>query len=138
MMRHLIKLAFVLFYLGLFISCQKDNSALVTTDSIKSILTNDLTKTWTLSKLYVNGTQQTLTAGQARYNKTFKTNNSWLDSDGNLGTYTLPNITSIQEITTNLASGTRTINYTIKECSKNTLDVEYAIGGSTYRLVFTL
>jgi hypothetical protein len=119
-------------------SCEKEKNTAPTVETVKSALTNGLTKTWTLSKLYVNGTQQTLTAGQARFTKTFKTNNSWLDSDGNIGTYTLPTTTTIQEITTNLSSGTRTINYTIKECSTGVLDVEYAIASTTYRLVFTL
>jgi hypothetical protein len=134
------RFSLILFVLTLItlLACEKEKSTLPTPETVKSVLTNGLTKTWTLSKLYVNGTQQTLTGGQARFTKTFKANNSWLDSDGNVGTYTLPTASSIQEITTNLSSGTRTINYTIKECGTSVLDVEYAIASTTYRLVFTL
>jgi hypothetical protein len=132
------KNAFVFICIITLLSCQKEKSTSPTTDTIKSVLTNGLTRTWTLSKLFVNGAQQTLTAGQARFTKTFKANNTWLDSDGNLGTYSLPNITTLQEITTNLPSGARTINYAIKECSVTTLDIEYVISGTTYRLIFTL
>jgi hypothetical protein len=129
-------LVFITFFT--FLACEKEKDISPSPDTIKSILSNGLTKTWTLTKLYVNGTQQTLTAGQARFTKTFKANNNWLDSDGNIGTYSLPNINSLQEVTTNHPSGTRTINYTIKECNTTILDVEYVIANTTYRLVFTL
>jgi hypothetical protein len=88
--------------------------------------------------MFVNGTQATLTAGQARYTKTFKTDNTWIDSDGYVGTYTVPNTTALIEITTNMSSGSRTISYTIKSISVTSLEVEYSIASTTYRLIFSL
>jgi hypothetical protein len=119
-------------------SCKKESSSGPTTDSVKNMLTGGVTKTWTLSKMFVNGTQATLTAGQARYTKTFKTDNTWIDSDGYVGTYTVPNTTALIEITTNMNSGSRTISYTIKSISVTSLEVEYSIASTTYRLIFSL
>jgi len=131
----------ILFFISifcLFLSCKKSSSEGPTVDSVKSILTAGVTKTWTLSKMFVNGTQSTLTAGQARYSKTYKADNTWVDSDGYAGTYTIPNPTAIIEITTNLPTGSRTVNYLIKSSSTTSLEVEYNIATTTYRLVFSL
>ncbi len=126
-------------FLVLFLfSCKKDGSGEATVDTIKSNLNNGLTKTWNLSKLYVNGTQMTLTPGQARYTKTYKVDNTWLDSDGYLGTYSVASVQSISEITTNASGGSRTIVYTVKACNSTQLDVEYTLASTTYRLVFVL
>jgi hypothetical protein len=122
----------------LFLSCKKEGSVNATVDTVKATLTNDLSKTWSLNKLYVNGTQTTLTAGQARYTKTFKVDNTWLDSDGYLGTYSLPNPQAISEVTTNQLGGAQTIVYKINSCTTTQLDVEYTQGTTVYRLVFIL
>jgi hypothetical protein len=122
----------------LLFSCKKEGSVNVTVDTVKATLTNDLSKTWSLNKLYVNGTQTTLTAGQARYTKTFKVDNTWLDSDGYLGTYSLPNPQAITELVTNQPGGSQTITYKINTCTTTQLDVEYTQGTTVYRLVFIL
>jgi len=119
-------------------SCKKDGSSEVTVDSVKSNLNNGLTKTWILGKLYVNGAQTTLTAGQARYTKTYMADDTWLDSDGYAGTYTVPSPTQIIEITTNLPAGNKNDTYTIKSISVTSLEVELTVSSTTYRLVFGL
>ena len=129
---------FIGFVSLLALSCKKDSSGEATVDTVKSNLNNGLTKTWTLNKLYVNGTQTTLTAGQARYTKTYKVDNTWLDSDGYLGTYSLNNPQALSEITANYPGGPQTITYAIKSSNATMLDVEYTQGSTTYRLVFTL
>lgn len=105
-------------------------------DSVKTKLNNGLSKTWQLTKMYSNGTEQPLTAGQSRYTKTFKYDNTWFDSDGYIGTFTLLSPSALQEITTNASGGSRIINYTIKSSSVVGLDVEYTLGTTTYRLVY--
>jgi hypothetical protein len=122
----------------LFLSCKKQENSIETVETVKATLTNSLSKTWTLSKLYVNGTQTTLTAGQARYTKTLKVNNTWLDSDGYLGTFSLPNPQAITEVTTNQPGGSQTITYKINSCTTTQLDVEYTQASTVYRLVFTI
>jgi hypothetical protein len=134
-----MKKIFLFIGLGLlFSSCKKEGGENATVDTVKAALTNNLSKTWTLNKLYVNGTQTTLTAGQARYTKTFKVDNTWLDSDGYLGTYSLPNPQAISEVTTNQLGGAQTIVYKINSCTTTQLDVEYTQGTTVYRLVFIL
>ena len=102
------------------------------------MLNSGANKTWTISKYYVNGTLQTLTAGQARYTKTYKYDNTWIDSDGYLGTYTVNNPSSITEATTNAGSANRTINLKVNSISTTALDVEYTEGTTTYRFVYAL
>jgi len=128
---------FFICLIGLF-SCSKEKSPEQTAESVKSSLTSGVTKTWALKKLFVNGTQSTLTPGQALYTKTYKADNTWLDSDGYAGTYTVPSPTLIIEITTNLPAGNRNDTYTIKSISVTSLEVEYSVSSTTYRLVFGL
>lgn len=126
------------FLIVLLISCNKETIVGPTVDTVKSSLTAGVTKTWTLSKMFVNGSQATLTPGQTRYTKTYKADNTWIDSDGYAGTYTIPNPTALTEVTTNLPSGSRTINYLIKSSSTTSLEVEYSTSSTTYRLIFSL
>jgi hypothetical protein len=120
------------------IACKKDGGVNASVDTVKATLTNDLSKTWTLSKLYVNGTLTTLTPGQARYTKTYKVDNTWLDSDGYVGTYNLPNPQALSETTTNLPGGSQSISYKVNLCTTTQLDVEYTQGTTVYRLLFIL
>ena len=119
-------------------SCKKESEKGSSVDSMKSTLTAGVTKTWTLSKMYIDGSEVALTLGQARYTKTYKADNTWIDSDGYAGTYTIPNPTALTEVTTNLPSGSQTINYLIKYCSTTSLEVEYSAANTTYRLIFSL
>ena len=119
-------------------SCKKESEKGSSVYSIKSTLTAGVTKTWTLSKMYIDGSEVALTPGQARYTKTYKADNTWIDSDGYAGTYTIPNPTALTEVTTNLPSGSQTINYLIKYCSTTSLEVEYSAANTTYRLIFSL
>lgn len=129
-------LLFSLVSLIVFISFSCNKKEVSAGESVTTKLNNGLSKTWQLTKMYSNGTEQTLTVGQSRYTKTYKYDNTWFDSDGYVGTYSVPNQTSIQEITTNATGGSRTINYTIKSSTMVGLDVEYTLGNTTYRLVY--
>ncbi|MFZ9695372.1 MAG: hypothetical protein ACO3AY_05820 [Chitinophagaceae bacterium] len=134
------KLTFYFFIttLSFLISCKKEFSKAATIDSVKATLTNGLTKKWELAKFYIDGVEQSLTTGQSRYSKIYKINDTWLDSDGSIGSYNFTSPSTFTEITTNYFSGSRTLLYTIKECSITTLDVEYSISAVTYRLIFTI
>lgn len=120
-------------------SCNgKKDTTSDTVSGVKAQLNSGSNKTWSISKYYVNGALQTLTAGQARYTKTYKYDNTWIDSDGYSGTYTLNNTTSLSEVTTNAGSANRTVNYKINTISTTALDVEYTEGSTTYRFVYAL
>ena len=116
---------------------KKDTSS-DTVSGVKAQLNSGSNKTWTISQYYLNGSLQTLTPGQSRYTKTYKYNNTWIDSDGYSGTYTLNNTTSLSEATTNAGSANRTVNYKINTISTTALDVEYTEGTTTYRFVYAL
>jgi hypothetical protein len=124
--------------LNLMSSCKKESSKEPTINSIYTSLHNGLVKTWTLKKLYVNGVESTLTQGQARFTKTYKVDNTWYDSDGYLGTYSVPSITTLTEATTNSTPTSQSTTYVIKGCTTTSLDIEYTQGTTTYRLVFSI
>jgi hypothetical protein len=51
--------------------------------------------TWKIDSLTVNGTAYKLTTVQKRYSKTFSRDGSYTDSDGVIGTWTMPTITDL-------------------------------------------
>ena len=94
-------------------------------------------KIWTLSKLYVNESELNLTPGQTRFTKTYKINNTWIDSDGYSGTFNIPGIQNLSENTL-FPPQLEKRDYIIKSISNSNLELEYSIANSTYRLIFTL
>jgi hypothetical protein len=120
-----------------FSSCKKNNSSVDTISTYKQILTGGSSKTWALNKLFVNGTENILTPGQARYTKAFKADNTWIDSDGHSGTYTLTSTKKITE-TTIVPAQTEKIEYTIRSIENTKIELEYTLSNTTYRLVFGL
>jgi hypothetical protein len=120
-----------LIFLFIFNSCKKDEDPIA---ALKQKLTDNSTKVWKLSKLFVNGSQQTLTPGQLSYTKTFNTNGNWSDSDGYSGTFKIETTKLLKETTT--VGGSGTVSYKINAIADNQLDIEYTIGQETYRLVY--
>jgi hypothetical protein len=118
-------------FLFIFVSCKKDEDPIA---ALKQKLTDNSTKVWKLSKLFVNGSQQTLTPGQLSYTKTFNTNGNWSDSDGYSGTFKIETTKLLKETTT--VGGSGIVSYKINALADNQLDVEYTIGQETYRLVY--
>ena len=118
-------------------SCKKNESSVGSIFNYKQILTGGGVKTWTLNKLFVNGTENTLTPGQTRYTKSFKADNTWVDSDGHSGTYIIASIQKITE-TTIVPAQTEKIEYTIRSMENTKLELEYTFSNITYLLVFGL
>ncbi len=132
------KSAVIAIFLLISISaCKKKNSPEINISTYKQILSSGSVKTWTLNKLFINGTESTLTPGQARFTKTYKADNTWIDSDGQSGTYVIESIQKITEKTLNPPQ-TENIEYKILIIENTKLELEYSVAGVIYRLVFTL
>jgi hypothetical protein len=105
---------------------------------VESTLSNNSTRTWKLDMLYKNDQAQTLTPAQLIYTKTYKKDNTWEDSDGYKGTFTLPTDKSLKEITTNSTGAPLTIEYTIVKITVESLVVEYTFNQDKYKFVYKL
>lgn len=122
---------------NLLLSCKKETKYDKKIENIKVMLTGGDIKIWTLSKLYVNDSELNLTPGQSRFTKTYKINNTWIDSDGYSGTFNVPGIQNLSESTL-FPPQLDKRDYIIKSINNSNLELEYSIANSTYRLIFTL
>jgi hypothetical protein len=116
-------------------SCSKSS----TPDPI-TVLKNNLcggnTKTWKFGKFILNGTEQTLNAAELAYTKTYKSDGTWLDSDGYTGTFNIGSSVLLKEITTNSNPPNSTTDFVINSISSNLIDVEYTVNSQTYEYVY--
>jgi hypothetical protein len=119
-----------------FISCsKKDNPN--TVKYVKTQLTANKTKTWLLKAFFVNGQSQTLTPAQSAYTKTYNYDETWVDSDGYKGTFSILTVISIKEVTSNAIAGSSTIQYDIVSINDTRLTIEYTFNQVKYRFDFT-
>jgi hypothetical protein len=128
--RHIL-LALLIFVLA---SCGKKGNNIL--EDYGSYLTNSNSKQWRLKKLYVNGNAQTLTPAQLLFAKTYKSDNSWVDTDGYSGTYSVESAQLLKETTINATGGNTVIDYKIYGLSANSMDLEYSYNQQTYRFVY--
>lgn len=127
---------FLLFFFICLSSCSKKDNPL-TLKYVKTQLTGNKTKTWLLKAVFVNGQSQTLTAAQSAYTKTYNSDETWLDSDGYKGTFSILTVTSIKEVTSNTVAGASTTQYDIVTINGSKLVVEYTFNQVKYRFEFT-
>ncbi len=113
-----------------FLGCTKDEIL------VAEYLTNKSSRTWKLKELYINESRQTLTPAQRIYTKTYKTDYTWLDSDGYNGTFTIDGKSSLHETTENTTGGPLTIDYSITNIQTNYFSIEYTINQDKYKFVY--
>ena len=122
-------------FLLISFSCKKGDGQL-TVSQVMSYLTNDANKTWKLKAISINGQSQTLTAAQNAFTKSYSKDGTWVNSDGEKGTFSILTITSLKETTTNLTSN-YTIQYDMLTINGSSLIVEYTYNQSKYKFEFT-
>lgn len=114
-----------------FLSCVKQELLIVST------LSNNSSRTWELDGFLKNDNYQFLTPGQSIYTKTYKKDNTWEDSDGYKGTYSLTTGKQLQEVTKNASGGgLLTIDYTIVKITSESLTVEYTFNQDKYKFIY--
>ena len=127
-------LFFLIFSASLFfLSCVKQNLL------VESTLSNNSSRTWKLEMFLKNDNAQSLTPGQLIYTKTYKKDNTWEDSDGYKGTYSVITEKQLQEVTKNASGGgLSTIDYTIVKITTESLTVEYTFNQDKYKFIYKL
>jgi len=122
-------------FIMMFTSCSKSSSS----DPIANMkfnLTGGGVQTWKLSKFILNGNAQTLTTAELAYTRTYKSDGTWLDSDGYNGTFSIGSLVLLKEVTTNSNPPNSTIDYVINSISGTSIDVEYTSNSQTYEFVY--
>jgi hypothetical protein len=126
-------LAFVATFL-IFSCSKKDTPDPVTV--MKNALCGSSTKVWKFSKFILNGNEQTLSASALAYTKTYKSNGTWLDSDGYTGTFTIGSSVLLKEVTTNSNPPNSTTDFVINSITETKIDIEYTVNSQTYEYVY--
>ena len=116
-----------------FASCKKTEDPIA---AMHKCLTNSSKRTWKLTGIKIDGNQQTLTAAEAGYNKTYNANGTWRDSDGYTGTFTFLNVNTLQEVTTNSNPKDATISYFIFSINNSGINVSYMVNNQTYQFLY--
>jgi len=128
-------LGIMMVFIMMFTSCSKSSSS----DPIANMkfnLTGGGVQTWKLSKFILNGNAQTLTTAELAYTRTYKSDGTWLDSDGYNGTFSIGSLVLLKEVTTNSNPPNSTIDYVINSISGTSIDVEYTSNSQTYEFVY--
>ncbi len=133
-----------LFLLLFFAGCSKDGADPVATQQ------NDLTliqgpgiassknTKWQLSVIYIAGVSQNLTASQKAYQKKYAVDGKFSDTDGLIGTWSIPAKDSLIETYSNFSSGTPVIQaYKIENISTSQLTLLYPVNGINVTTIYT-
>jgi hypothetical protein len=116
--------------LAFFSACTKTETPPAETPktSIEN-LAGTTAKVWGISELYINDTLFPLDNVQLQYTKTYKKDNSFEDSDGLKGTFTLSNDgKTLVETTTVGGAGVNT--FTVNSLTASKLDVKLTSNGT--------
>lgn len=96
-------------------------------------------RTWKIDSLSQNGVVLKLTAAQKRYQKTFNTDGSYTDSDGNIGSWSMPTIKDLTIISKGGFSSVQITNkYQIVDINSAQLYLKYDSAGIKQDLHFVI
>jgi len=138
------------FYTSLFfivllwlVACSKNGNSDFTVSQQQNLLVNagamsssaKYTK-WKLSALYINNVQQTLSANQLAYQKQYDDAGKYTDSDGILGTWSIPSKDSLVEVYTNYPSGTLSQGFKIISITTTEMTLNYKISTTDVTTVY--
>jgi hypothetical protein len=96
-------------------------------------------RTWKIDSLTQNGEVLKLSTSQKRYTKTFNTDGTYTDSDGNLGTWLMPSIKDLTIISKNGFSNIQITNkYQITDINSAQLHLKYDSASIKQDLYFVI
>jgi hypothetical protein len=112
---------------GVFAACNKDGKS---TDLTRAeMLRSGGSKTWQLEKMYVRDTLYTLSEQELTYTVTYKSDNTFVDSDGMGGTYQFDE--GANKITETITiGGTGKFTYNVEALSEGNLVLRLIDNGS--------
>ena len=119
-------------------SCGKDKDPDPVPPSAVELIAGNSSKIWGIEKLYINDTLIALDADQLRYTKTYRLDNTYMDSDGLSGRWNLSNnnasLTEILE-----QGGQGTLTYKVESLSAASLKIRLISDGTdTYNTLYEL
>ena len=142
--RFLLKLITMLVVVLCIVSCAKQE-VISDIDFQRSLLAGsgsyqNTKRTWKIDSLTQNGVVLKLSTAQKRYTKTFNTDGSYTDSDGNLGTWLMPSLKDLTIISRNGISNIQLTNkYQIIDINSAQLHLKYdsaSIKQDLYFIIF--
>ena len=141
--RFLLKVITMLVVVLCIVSCAKQE-VISDIDFQRSLLAGsgsyqNTKRTWKIDSLTQNGVVLKLTTAQKRYQKTFNTDGSYTDSDGNLGSWSMPSIKDLTIISKNGFSNIQITNkYQIVDINSAQLHLKYDSAGIKQDLHFVI
>ena len=133
------RLVAILLPMLILISCSKnDNTDPITEQSNYLVKNSSSIGKWKLTGLTVGAVVQRLTYSQALYAKRYSKDLSYSDSDGLVGTWSMPTANTLVEVYTNFSSGVSvTQTYKINIISASQLNLTYSVNGTDITTNYT-
>lgn len=133
------RLVAILLPMLILISCSKNDSPNPITEQSNYLVKNSSSiGKWKLTGLTVGTVVQKLTSSQALYVKRYSTDLSYSDSDGLVGTWSMPTANTLVEVYTNFSSGVSvTQTYKINIISASQLNLTYSVNGTDITTNYT-
>lgn len=139
----LVKIITILVVVLCIVSCAKQE-IITDIDFQRSLLAGsgsyqNTKRTWKIDSLSQNGVILKLTTAQKRYQKTFNTDGTYSDSDGNLGTWLMPSLKDLTIISKGGFSNNQITNkYQIIDINSAQLHLKYDSAGIKQDLHFVI
>ena len=142
--RLLLKVITILVVVLCIVSCAKQE-VISDIDFQRSLLAGsgsyqNTKRSWKIDSLTQNGTVLKLTTAQKRYTKTFNTDGTYTDSDGNIGSWSMPTIKDLTIISKGGFSNVQITNkYQIVDINSAQLHLKYdsaSIKQDLYFIIF--
>ena len=141
--RLLLKVITILVFVLSIFSCAKQE-VITDIDFQRSLLAGsgsyqNTKRSWKIDSLTQNGTVLKLTTAQKRYTKTFNTDGTYTDSDGNIGSWSMPTIKDLTIISKGGFSSVQITNkYQIVDINSAQLHLKYDSAGIKQDLHFVI
>jgi len=128
-----------LLLLMLVIGCSKSDSVDPITERSSYLVSNSSSiGKWKLTSLKSGTTNLALTATQSVYAKRYTTDNKFSDTDGLIGTWSMPTADQLVEVFTNFSSGVSVTQvYKINSITAAQLNLTYTVNGTELTANYT-
>jgi len=123
----------------LLVGCSKNDSVDPITERSSYLVSNaSSVGKWRLTSLKSGTTNLALTATQSGYVKRYTTDNKFSDTDGLVGTWSMPTADQLVEVFTNFSSGVSVTQvYKINSVTATQLNLTYTVNGTELTAIYT-
>ena len=123
----------------LVVGCSKSDSTDPITERSSFLVSNSSSLgKWRLTSLKSGATNLALTATQSVYTKRYTTDNKFSDTDGLVGTWSMPTADQLVEVFTNFSSGVSVTQvYKINSVTASQLNLTYTVNGTEITATYT-